>query len=81
MYGMACTQNDRQTFSTSAEYKAPAQTGSTEAQYKEPTEAKPEKEKEFFGRGAFIFCVIMIFLLSASTTFFACGYFRLLGMI
>lgn len=47
-------------------------------------EAKPlpePKEKEFFGKGAFILCLIIIALLSASTGMFAYMYFSLIGAI
>lgn len=44
-----------------------------------PTSLKPEKE--FFGRGAFILCLVVIALLAGSTGAFAYLYFALLGAV
>lgn len=83
MYGMSCTQNDRAGASTETVYKAPAQQTATAAQYKAaPAEQKPAvKEKEFFGKGAFILCLIVIAILAATAGMFAYMYFSLIGMI
>lgn len=86
MYGMECTQNDR---TGAVQYKAPVQTGSTEAEYRapSPTEqapqpaAAPAKEKEYFGRGALVLCLVVIGILAASTGTFACLYLSAIGAI
>ncbi len=42
---------------------------------------KPEQDKDFFGRGAFIFCLLLIMLLAASTGMFAYLYFSAIGAV
>ena len=82
MYGMNCTQNDRPSASVEAVYKAPAQQAPTTAQYKAPAAERPAaKEKEFFGKGAFILCLVVIAILAAAAGMFAYMYFSLIGMI
>ena len=41
----------------------------------------PKKEKEFFGVGAFVLCLVVIGILAASTGVFASLYFSLLGAV
>lgn len=43
--------------------------------------SEPAKQKEFFGRGAFVFCLIVIALLSGTAGAFAYLYFSLLGTL
>ena len=43
-------------------------------------EALP-KEKEFFGKGAFLFCLLIIALLAGAAGAFAYMYFSLLGVL
>lgn len=87
MYGMECTQNDR---TGAVQYRAPVQTGSTEAEYKAPAAeyntpnepaAASVKEKEYFGKGALVLCLVIIGVLAASTGFFACMYLSAIGAI
>jgi len=65
----------------------PAQIMQTEAVYKvpptvkKPDKAKKKNEKEFFGIGALIFCLIVIALLAGAAGMFAYLYFALLGAI
>jgi len=79
MYGMECTQND---IAGGAQYSADQQSESS-AVYKAPSpyEEKAHADKEFFGKGAFAFCLVVIGLLAASTGIFAGLYFSLLGLI
>ena len=46
-----------------------------------PAAEAPVKQKEFFGRGAFILCLIVIAILSGTAGAFAYLYFSLLGNI
>ena len=80
LYGMDCTQSDSM---GSAQYSVPYQHEPTAAVYKAPSpyEAKESGETEFFGKGAFMFCLLIIGLLSVSTGIFAGLYFSLLGSL
>lgn len=46
-----------------------------------PAQSAPAKQKEFFGRGAFILCLIVIAILSGTAGAFVYLYFSLLGTI
>lgn len=62
---------------TEAVYRAP----SSAAEMQVPKAPKKKKEKEFFGVGAFVFCLIVIALLAGAAGMFAYKYFALLGVI
>lgn len=47
----------------------------------QPAKPASGKKKEFFGTGAFVLCLVIIGLLSASTGIFAYLYFSLLGVL
>lgn len=73
--------------SDAAQPAANAQYMQTQAVYKappavqKPEKAPKKKEKEFFGVGAFIFCLIVIALLAGAAGMFAYLYFALLGVL
>ena len=49
--------------------------------FPQPAPVKEKKPKEFFGKGAFVLCLVVIALLAASTGIFAGLYFSLIGAI
>lgn len=68
----------------SAEQPTPAEQAATTSSSEQPAEIAPEQpavpekkpaEKEFFGKGAFIFCLVIIALLSIACGIFAGLYF------
>ncbi len=68
----------------SAEQPIPTEQTSPTSSFEQPAETAPEQpavpekkpaEKEFFGKGAFVFCLVIIALLSAACGIFAGLYF------
>ena len=58
----------------------PQQTAAEAPKYTEPTAELP-KEKEFFGKGAFLLCLIIIAMLAGTAGAFAYMYFSVIGIL
>lgn len=70
-----------QTVHNSAQMQAPVYDGGLKMKDVPQPRAAAKKEKEFFGKGAFVFCLIVIALLAGTSGAFAYLYFSLLGTI